>query len=152
MNYHQYKTQPDTGPTTGNGLPIGPSTPRPSENSLALNRFRKQVEAALEYAGESHRFEDVVEQVAAGQLQFWPGPASLIVTEIIEHPRNKVLHFFLAAGIQSELAAMAPLILEWGKLKGCSKAAMLGRKGWQRSFLADTGWITSDLVIMEKPL
>jgi hypothetical protein len=61
-------------------------------------RLRVHLEAALEYAGGTHTLDDVIEQVYAGHMQFWPGVRSAIVTQIVEHPRKKVLVFFLAGG------------------------------------------------------
>lgn len=120
--------------------------------TVALERFRPHIEAALSYAGESHRYEDVAEMVSAGRAMFWPGPDSVIITETIEHPRSRVLHFFLAGGRLPELRAMTPLILDWGRSQGCTHASLLGRRGWQRSFLAHQGWTTSALVLMETTL
>jgi hypothetical protein len=152
MNYTTYTTQPDTGRATGKGLPVPDIAPRPAMTMLALPRFRTHIEAALSYADATHTYEDVAEMVAAGRAQFWPGPDSVIISEIVEYPQKKVLNFFIAGGHLAELERMAPKILEWGKLKGCSKATMVGRKGWQRSFLASTRWTASELVIMETPL
>ncbi len=113
---------------------------------------RALIEAALADAGGSHTFEDVVEAVEKGEAQYWPGPNSCIVTTIDEQPRQKILHFFLGAGVQAEIAAMFPGILEWGKEEGCTKARFVGRKGWRRSFLPKTGWVELQHIIMEKPL
>ena len=60
------------------------------------------------------------------------------------------LHFFLAGGVMAELEAMTPIILEWGVAHGCTKARLVGRKGWARSFLMDSGWHDTGLVILEK--
>lgn len=119
---------------------------------LDISRFRPHIEAALSYSGGTHQYEDVAQMVAAGHANFWPGPASLAVTETIQHPRQKILHYFLAAGNRRELHAMEPFISEWGKLQGCSKATLVGRKGWQRTFLTEQGWSVSDLILMEKTL
>lgn len=117
-----------------------------------ITAYRRQIEAALEYADGSHVFDDVVRQVETGALQFWPGPTSVIVTEILEHPQRRTLNFFLASGSLQELERMTPVVLEWGKSKGCTRAVMLGRKGWERSFLTRTGWSIPPLVVLEKDL
>lgn len=119
---------------------------------LALSHFRSHIEAALSHGSATHTYEDVAEMVAAGHAQFWPGPASVVVTETIAHPQAKRLHFFLAAGVRRELEAMTPGILDWGRSVGCTRATLMGRKGWTRTFLKDTGWNASDLVLMEKAL
>lgn len=90
--------------------------------------------------------------VGSGRLQFWPGRSSVIITEIIEYPRYKVLNFFLAGGGSlAELQAMTPLIEEWGRLNGCKKATLVGRKGWERTFISRDGW-RKTLSVFEKPL
>jgi hypothetical protein len=91
----------------------------------------------------------VVELVAAGRLQFWPGERSCIVTELIEYPKYTQLHFFLAGGRLEELMAMVPLVEEWGKSRGCTRASLIGRRGWERTFLVRSGW-KQDLVLLEK--
>lgn len=119
---------------------------------LDISRFRPHISAALAYSGGTHQYEDVAEMIAAGRANLWPGPESVIVTEVIQHPREKHLHFFLAAGNRRELAAMHPLVCDWGRAQGCTKASLVGRKGWQRTFLAGAGWRVSDLILMERAL
>ena len=122
------------------------------QNVLDLQRFRPHIEAALSHGDDTHTFADVQDMVAAGKAQFFPGPASCVVTELVLDPRRKSLHFFLAAGRMAELEIMAPHILEFGRREGCTHATLIGRKGWQRSFLARTGWTKSPLILMERDL
>lgn len=105
-----------------------------------LADYRAEIEAALVYAGGSHVFEDVVAGVERGDMQFWPGPHSVIITEIADTPQQRVLHFFLAAGVMAEIEAMYDGILTWGRERGCVKATMIGRRGWERSFITRRGW------------
>lgn len=119
---------------------------------ITLEQARPYLEAALHYSGGTHTFEDVAAQVSEGRLQFWPGVTSAIVTEIIEYPRKRTLHFFLAGGNMPELRAMYPHVLEWGRQQGCSSTSLAGRKGWVRSFLErEEGW-QEQLVVMTKEL
>lgn len=114
--------------------------------------FRPQIEAALAYAGGSHTFDDIAAGVRQGKMQFWPGVASAIVTEIVEYPRHRELFFFLAGGNLEELEAMTPGILEWGKTQGCAHAAFIGRRGWAKTFLSRTGWSDQKLAVFTKAL
>lgn len=86
-----------------------------------------------------------------GDARIWDGPHSCIVTEIIDSPGKRFLNFFLAAGRMRELVAMTPLVLEWGKLNGCTHALMTGRPGWARTKLL-RDWHKHDAIIMEKAL
>ena len=64
--------------------------------------------------------------------------------------QKKTLHFFLAAGVMEELEAMLPSILEWGESVGCDRAVLVGRKGWERSFLKQEGWKSTHTVMMRE--
>lgn len=114
--------------------------------------YRSYIEAALQYAGGTHTFEDVTAGVAEGRMQFWPGVRSAIITELLESPRARTLHFFLAGGDLAELEAMEPLVIAWGKTQGCTAASMVGRKGWERTFLTQRAGWESRLAVFEKAL
>ena len=105
-----------------------------------LDRLRHHVEAALEYSGGTHNFDDVAEMVKDHRLQLWPAKDSVVLTEIIVYPRLKNLHYFLAGGDLDELSRMRPLIESWGKSIGCTRVTLAGRSGWSRTFLKDEGY------------
>ena len=105
-----------------------------------LDRLRQHVEAALEYSGGTHNFDDVAEMVRDNRLQLWPAQNSVVLTEIIVYPRLKNLHYFLAGGDLDELSRMRPMIESWGKSLGCTRVTLAGRKGWAKTFLKDEGY------------
>jgi hypothetical protein len=117
----------------------------------ALTAYRPQIEAALVYSGHSHTFDDVAQLVKDGKAQFWGGPTSVVITQVVLEPQHKVLHFFLAGGNLAELEKMTPLIEQWGREQGCTRASLVGRKGWDRTFLSRQGW-HNGLVVLEKDL
>ena len=57
-----------------------------------LERCRGWIDAALEYGGGTHIYEDIVEAIVEGRMQLWPAKDSCLITEIIVYPRKKVLH------------------------------------------------------------
>ena len=116
-----------------------------------LKRLRHHVEAALEYSGGTHNFDDIAEMVADNRLQLWPAKDSVVLTEIIVYPRLKNLHYFLAGGDLDELSRMRPLIESWGKSLGCTRVTLAGRRGWQKSFLKDEGY-SPQWTVMAKEL
>jgi hypothetical protein len=105
-----------------------------------LERLRQHVEAALEYSGGTHNFDDVAEMVRDNRLQLWPAKNSVVLTEIIVYPRLKNLHYFLAGGDLDELSRMRTMIESWGKSIGCTRVTLAGRKGWAKTFLKDEGY------------
>lgn len=110
--------------------------------ALRFERLSPYIASALEYADGSHTLADVREALFAGRLQFWPGPNSVVLTEIIATPQQKHLNFFLIGGDFEELQQAYPLILEWGRKSGCVRATGVGRHGWERFFTKAAGWST----------
>lgn len=94
---------------------------------------------ALEYAG-THTVEDIELGIAEGRFQYWGNKECGIVTELLQTPLRKTLHFFLAGGHLEGLRAMTPAILSWGREQGCTHATFVGRFGWLRSFVRDFGF------------
>ena len=118
----------------------------PTHAECDISAYRGYIEAALAHGDGSYTFEDIAQLVAEGKLQFWPGVASVIITEIIEHPRRRALNIFLAGGNLPEIEAMVPLLQEWAKTHACTDAFFTGRAGWERTFLSRTGWIKTAVV------
>lgn len=108
--------------------------------------------AALAYSGGSHTLDDIADGMAAHLYQYWPGPDSVIVTEIVVSPRMKTLNFFLAGGSMRELQAMTPDIEQWGRERGCTLATLTGRKGWTNTWLTREGGYRPTHIVFEKEL
>ena len=105
-----------------------------------LYRCRRWIDAALEYAGGTHTFNDIATGVLSGRFQLWPNKNAAVVTEIVVYPQLKDLHYFLAGGDIEELKQMRPIIEAWGKSVGCTRVSLAGRKGWAKTFLKDEGY------------
>ena len=98
-------------------------------------RCRPWIEAALPYARGTHTIEDIEAGIARGQFVFWSGQKSAIITEIIEYPRARVMHYFLLGGDLTELVEfMEPRITHWAKTQGCNAVSGAGRRGFERVF------------------
>lgn len=102
---------------------------------LELERCAGWLKAALEYAGGSHEWDDVVRLVEEGDVQFWPGKAAAILTDIVDQPRKRILNFWLAGGDIEELREMEKSICRWAKAVGCGGVTLHGRRGWDKTFL-----------------
>lgn len=116
-----------------------------------LEPYAEDLQKALDLGGEAYTIQDIEDMIATGKAQMWPGETSIIITEIINYPRAKHLHLFLAGGNLDELESMLPEIIEWGKTQNCDRVSLSGRRGWERSFLREMGFKPT-LVIMEKEL
>lgn len=103
------------------------------------DRCKEWIAGALQYADGTHTLADIKDGIAADRFQLWAGDNAAIVTEIIGYPRKKALNFFLIGGDLSELKIMEPVICQWARLQGCTRAIGVGRKGFQRVF-AEAGY------------
>lgn len=106
-----------------------------------LERCRPWIEAALEYSGGTHVFDDIVQGILDGRMQLWPAPRGCIVTEIVVYPRKRVLNLFLAGGELDQILDMHDAVKAWAKEQDCEAAQLAGRLGWKR-VLEPLGWKT----------
>jgi len=106
---------------------------------LELERCRPWLESALALSGGTHLFQDVVECVKLGTMQFWNAPKGCMVTEILEYPQKKVFHIFLAGGDLDQIKDFSDSAIYFAKLNGCSAMTLAGRRGWVKA-LGDLGW------------
>lgn len=104
-----------------------------------LIRCRPWIEAALEYSGGTHDFLDVAESVMKGTMQLWAGPEGCAVTEMIQYPKKKVLHVFLAGGKKEQIIDFQESALQFAQMNGCDSMTLAGRAGWKR-VLDKHGW------------
>ena len=89
-----------------------------------LERCRPWIEAALEYSGGTHEFEDVAKGIVEGRMQLWPSPRGCIVTEIVIYPRKRVLNLFLAGGELDQIVDMNNDITAWAVVNDCTAGTM----------------------------
>lgn len=104
-----------------------------------LERCRPWIESALALSGGTHLFQDVVDSVKIGTMQFWNAPEGCMVTEILEYPRKKVFHIFLAGGELDQIRDFSDSAIYFAKLNGCTAMTLAGRKGWVKA-LKQLGW------------
>jgi len=105
-----------------------------------IDDYEQQIRRALPYSGGTFTYEEVRDAVKAGRLQFWALNESFVITDVVNFPSHKNLHFFLLGGAMDDMKAMQGPIEAWGKSQGCTTASALGRKGWERSFIVERGW------------
>ena len=104
------------------------------ETSAPL-RFNDQIREWLQPAldrGGTHAIEDIEKEVATGHMQLWVGERGAAVTQILDFPRKKVLHVFLAGGEMDQITDFQESAWIWGQSQGCTAMTLSGRLGWKR--------------------
>ena len=107
--------------------PLDPTDILFSDN---VQRCKKWIVDALEYANNSHTYEQVIDVVIRGDAQFWALSDSAVVTEIVTYPQKRSLRFWLAGGNLNTLLLAEPKIREWSKNYKCEAVEIIGRQGW----------------------
>lgn len=110
------------------------------------DRCRPWIEAALPYTDDTHTIEDVEAALGRNEMALFPLQRSAFVCEVINYPRLKDLHIFLAGGDLEELKSAEPLLHKAATALGCSRISIAGRLGWAR---AVGGWNRKWLVLIK---
>jgi hypothetical protein len=108
------------------------------------------LERALELGGCTHTLDDVWSQVESGDAQLWHDEGAVIITEVHDTPRMRVIHFWLASGELERVVQLSERALKWAGTQGCRQATLAGRRGWER-VLAAAGWSPS-LVLLSREI
>jgi len=114
-----------------------------------LLRCHKWIQAALDKGNDTHDFEHIVQGVLNGQMQFWHNNTCCVVTEVIDYPKKRVLHLFLAGGDLNGIRDLEQNALTWAKSINCTDFTLSGRKGWLRELKKD-GWEDLNQHVMKK--
>jgi len=104
-----------------------------------VSPYRELLESALHHSGGTHTYEDVLDAIVLGDMLFWPAEKSCMITEIVQYPRKRALHVFLAAGDLNEIKGMESSLISFAKSIKCSALSMSGRKGWTKA-LKEMNW------------
>ena len=113
-----------------------------------MDRLRVHIDAALSYADGTHNFDDVVAMVMRGQLRLWALPNSVMLTEVVDFPRERHYHMFLGGGDLEEILAMHPQVEKAALEADCVKLSVTGRRGWTKA-LVKHGWVEKHTTVQK---
>lgn len=105
----------------------------------AFDRHERRMEAAMIYCPGTHNYDDLFALCLGGRLTLWDLPESFMITEMIDYPRARHFHIFLAGGDLKELVDMHDDVISMARALGCSRLSLAGRPGWERALKAH-GW------------
>lgn len=115
-----------------------------------IGMFEQQVQDALDFAGNTHAIADLVDAVVEERMQLWLGAKSIVLTEVRDTPRKRLLEVFLAAGETRDILSMQDHVAAWARSVGCVEMHFGGRLGWERA-LNKTNWRRA-YVVMRRDL
>ena len=94
---------------------------------------RKYIQDALDHCGNTHSVDDVLQMVEDGKAQLHVGNRCAVVTQEMDFPAGRQLHYWLAGGDLEELQEIEKRVSENARKNGCTQASIIGRRGWGRS-------------------
>jgi hypothetical protein len=104
---------------------------------VTLPNVSDWIEAALE--GTGWTVDEVYDGAADGAFRIFTHPRAVMVSEVIQSPRHRVMHVWAAGGYLDGIEALLPEVEAWGRVMGCDAGGATGRKGWVR-YLAKHGY------------
>lgn len=115
---------------------LSPEVP-PGIPAAEWERCALWLEAALHRGGDTLTMEQVRERVQSGQYWFWPAASAAAITQVILGPK-KEFNVLLAGGDMETLEQMLVSMEQAARQIGCALITVLGRRGWERTFLCQT--------------
>lgn len=110
-----------------------PASTTAADLAAEWTRLAPHLERALVYGGGTHTVADVLDAVARGAMQFWPGERSVLVTEVVTYPRLTAVRVFAGGGDKRELVEMERAVEAWARSIGANRLEGFGRLGWLRA-------------------
>ena len=104
-----------------------------------LERLAPVIHATIPRLNGTHTYDDLVGMILHGRVKFWALENSFALTEVVEYPRLKCYHIFLAGGRLDEFVKATPQVVAEAKRLGCTRLTQTGRKGFERA-LRSAGW------------
>lgn len=103
----------------------------------AFNLLRSQVDRALAETEHWLDANSLRESVLLGRAILWTCGESILLAV----PEPTHLAFFLAAGDMPDVQRAYRAAEQWARQQGYSAMYLMGRRGWERSFLTrEEGW------------
>ncbi len=94
---------------------------------------RQYIQDALDHCGNTHTVEDVLQMVEDGKVSLHVGDRCAVVTQEMEFPAGRQLHYWLAGGDLDELREIEKRVSDDAKQSGCTSASIIGRRGWAKA-------------------
>lgn len=98
--------------------------------------------------------EDIIRAIARLEMQLWAARddagLSVMLTEILVHPRQKDAHIISATGHNAERwTPLWPMFERWAKAEGCDLVTATCRKGWKK-LLEPIGFSEASIVLEKR--
>lgn len=106
---------------------------------LELEKWEDDIKLALHHGYDTHTIDDIINLIMANRVHFFSWETSFTIMEIIDYPRFKVYHCFLAGGDLAGVVRSIGPMSDVARALGCQYLSMAGRSGWQK-VLRDEGW------------
>jgi len=108
--------------------------PQPEHSVTQLlanwNKALPHIRAALKYCGDTHTPAHVWAMIRTGAASLYTSENSAVVTQVLDMPNGKQLHYWLAGGDLKELKQLEKTITANAKAQGIKKVSLIGRAGW----------------------
>jgi hypothetical protein len=130
--------------------------PIPAKNLVSeLPRIAGHLAVLAEVSHGRLQVVDIVKAVRQRDMQLWAatsddGDLSLMLTEILNHPRQREAHLISATGQNADRwAFLWPQFEEWARREGCGLISATCRPGWKK-LLEPLGFNEVSIVLQKR--
>ncbi len=99
-----------------------------------VEKYQREIRAALQRGVGTHTFEDVVKGLLSGDMRIHEAGEAFWIAALQTYPAVTIYHVFIAGGKLEDVKAAIPQMQDAAKAAGASKVTMTGRLGWKREF------------------
>jgi hypothetical protein len=97
---------------------------------MLVHPYERRLNRALERMGGLWLASDILTKVMDGKMQMFALSDSIVVTQISNYPRAKVLEVIVAVGDIDELRVLHDNLLKFAAEVGAGVIQAYGRRGW----------------------
>lgn len=103
------------------------------------DKMLELLKKALLKGGSTHELEDILVGIRQNVFQLFHDEDAIVVTEILQSPRKRILNVFLIAGDFKQVMKLQGKVEEFARAEQCSSMITTGRFGFLRRLPA-YGW------------
>lgn len=115
-----------------------------------FDRWRSTIAQILDKNDNYANVDDIYLHCCEYKKLLFDNNEAFVIVTVIEHPKDTYLHISLAGGSIAGLDKLDPVIADFGRKIGATKATFIGRKGLAR-VMAKRGW-KAPFIYMEKEI
>lgn len=108
-------------------------------NAITNDGLVRELRRAIAAAGDLWTLADLVELAREGRIQVWHDGGAVVMTDVVDFPRKRIVRVFLVAGRMAGVRRLARQVEAFAVASEADAMVAEGRAAWER-IGAPMGW------------